>query len=162
MQTTVSIRRGISPSWRLPAALLVVLLAVLAASSFRTRQSRSTAGLELSDGWSPTPAAAGDRVALVIDFGNGAQRRFECLAWHAGMTVDDLMSTAARFRPAIRYGYVGSGKTAFLTHVDGLHNEGADGRNWQFWVNGERGDRSFAMFPLEPGDSVLWKFAEFE
>ncbi len=51
----------------------------------------------------------------------------------------------------------GSGATAFLTQLDDLKNEGS-GRNWIYRVNGQIADRSFAVYRLEAGDTVLWKF----
>ncbi len=51
-----------------------------------------------------------------------------------------------------------SAQSAFLTAIDGVENEGADGQNWTYTVNGQIADRSFAVYELKPGDQVLWTF----
>jgi hypothetical protein len=110
-------------------------------------QKRDTAASE-----SAHPAR--EHVSLSIDFGNGRQRDFDSLAWHEGMTVADLIGEA----PGIEVTQRGSGQGAFLTAVDGTANEGAEGSNWTYEVNGQSADRSFAVYELAPNDRVLWKF----
>ena len=68
------------------------------------------------------------------------------------MTVRDLLNAA----PGLSISQQGSGASAFLTKIDGVANEGAGGRNWMYSVNGQRADRSFAVYELQPGDHVLW------
>ena len=67
------------------------------------------------------------------------------------MTVADLFGKAS----GIEVIQKGSGQSAFLTAVDGVANEGADGNNWTYAVNGQSGDRSFAVYELQPGRSRL-------
>jgi hypothetical protein len=45
-----------------------------------------------------------------------------------------------------------------LAELDHVGNEGAGGRNWLYQVNGKHADRSFAVYVLQPGDHVLWRF----
>ncbi len=71
------------------------------------------------------------------------------------MTVRDLLNGV----PRLRIVQQGSGSSAFLTQIDDVTNEGAGGRNWMYSVNGQRADRSFAIYELQPGDHVLWSFA---
>ena len=35
---------------------------------------------------------------------------------------------------------------------------GAAKKNWQYWVNGTYGDRSFAVFELQAQDTIVWRF----
>lgn len=106
----------------------------------------------------PAGANHGQAVLLVIDFGDGRRQEFEPVAWRAGMTVLDLLREASRqnLRLTIR----GTGSATFLTEINGVENEGADGRNWTYTVNGQYADRSVAVYELRPGDHVLWTFAQ--
>jgi len=105
----------------------------------------------------PTPIAKDDprpKIALTIDYGNGRRTAFAAIEWHDGMTVADLM--AAWTNVAVKQ--KGSGESAFVTTIDGIENQGADGKNWIYSVNGQVGDRSFAVYKLKPEDHVLWTF----
>ena len=102
----------------------------------------------------PAEGPASERVSLTIDYGNGKQRTVEPQAWHEGMTVADLLSAA----PGLATTQKGEGAGAFLIEVDGVANEGVDGNNWAYEVNGTSADRSFGIYELRPGDRVLWKF----
>jgi hypothetical protein len=97
-----------------------------------------------------------ERTLLAIDFGTGEPREFPPAAWREGMTIADLM----RATPDIRVSQQGSGKSAFLTAIDDVANEGPEGKNWTYKVNGKTGDRSFAIYELKPDDRVLWTFGK--
>ena len=96
---------------------------------------------------SPTRPAAGqsanETVRLVVDYGDGATKTISNLAWAKGNTVLDAM------------------KAAILTKIDDVQNQGggADKKNWQYWVNGANGDKSFAVFELQAQDVIVWRFA---
>jgi hypothetical protein len=100
------------------------------------------------------PAAA---VRLIVDYGDGVQKHFTALPWKAEMTVLDAMKAAQEHPRGVKLQYRGSGATAFLTQIDDVKNEGA-GRNWVYRVNDQLAERSFGVFPLKAGDTVLWKF----
>lgn len=51
---------------------------------------------------------------------------------------------------------------AFLTELSGIANQGTEGRNWLFSVNGERSPEGAGAVELSEGDSVLWEFALYE
>jgi hypothetical protein len=106
----------------------------------------------------PAGANHGHSVLLVVDFGDGRRQEFEPVPWRVGMTVLDLLREASRqnLRLTIR----GTGSATFLTEINGVENEGADGRNWTYTVNGQYADRSLAVYELRPGDHVLWTFAQ--
>ena len=99
-------------------------------------------------------------VSLVVNFGDGAEKHLNRLPWREGMTVLDVMSSAARHPRGVRFEHRGRGATAFLTQIDGLKNEGG-GRNWIFRVNGKLGVRSFAVRQLKEADQVEWRFGAY-
>ena len=96
--------------------------------------------------------------SLAIDFGNGARREFAALPWSDGLTLGKLMREARDFRPGIRYTQRGEGDMAFLTALEGVANDKAAGRYWFYEVDGQRGEVSFEVQPLEAGAKVLWVF----
>lgn len=96
-------------------------------------------------------------VELVIDYGDGVEKRFTQLAHRPEITVFDLLLLAARHPRGVRVEHRGKGETAFVTQIDELRNEGR-GRNWTYRVNGQRADRSAGIFSLSPGDKVVWTF----
>jgi hypothetical protein len=99
-------------------------------------------------------------VALTIDYGDGVQKRFAALAWKDGITIADLMETAAKHPRGIKYVKQGSGTNALLTEIDGLAN-GTDDKYWLYEVNGTPGDRSYGAMKLKAGDAVQWKFEAY-
>jgi hypothetical protein len=139
--------------WRLPALLVLVLASIVLMRVFRDDDTTTTSGAADSQ-VQAEDAATRERVSLSIDFGNGQRRDFDDIPWREGMTVADLLRSA----PDIVTTQRGSGSGAFLTAIDATANEGADGKNWMYAVNGENGDRSFALYELRPGDRVLWTF----
>jgi hypothetical protein len=106
----------------------------------------------------PADAAAGKTVSLTIEFGDGRRKQFDPITWHEGITVQNL--TRETPRSDLQLNTLGTGASAFLANLDGVENEGADGRNWTYSVNGKLGDRSFAVYELQPGDQVLWTFGK--
>jgi hypothetical protein len=101
-------------------------------------------------------------VRLEIDYGDGVEKHFTGRAWREGMTVLDAMRQAADSPHGIAFDHRGSGATAFLTRIDDVENEGGAGRNWIYRVNGRLADRSFGVYELEAGDTVQWRFSEYE
>ncbi len=118
--------------------LLIVLLILLASPILLADEAAST-------------------VRVVIDYSDGVQKHFTAIPWREGMTVRDALLAAQEHRRGVKFQERGSGATAFLTQLDDLKNEGS-GRNWIYRVNGQIADRSFAVYRLEAGDTVLWKF----
>ena len=100
------------------------------------------------------PAA---RVEVVINYGDGVEKRFTAVPWKEEMTVLDAMKHAQNHPRGIKFEHRGSGATTFLTQIDDLKNEGS-GRNWIYRVNGELATCSFAIHELKRGDAVLWSF----
>jgi hypothetical protein len=139
--------------WQLPALLLLVLVWILLSKGRLSREQAAD---------SVRPAATHQRqveaapeVSITIDFGDERKSLSNTIPWWSGMTIRGLLSSASLGG----FGQKGRGESAFLTQIAGFENEGAGGRNWMYSVNGQRGDRSFEIYELQPGDHVLWSFA---
>jgi hypothetical protein len=140
------------PWWRLPLLLTLVFVAIVCSQLARLRH-------EPPENSSNRPAPITDgkpeqKIELTIDFGGGKRKNFEAIAWHADMTVADAMNASSGLNIAQK----GAGESAFVTAIDGAENQGSDGMNWTYSVNGKIADRSFAVYELKPGDRVLWTF----
>jgi uncharacterized protein DUF4430 len=112
--------------------------------------------------WATCPVAAGadDTIRLIVDYGDGASKTVANLPWAKGNTILDAMKAATTRPHGISFSYTGSGDSAVLTKIDDVQNEGggAGRKNWQYWVNGTYGDRSFAVFELQAQDTIVWRF----
>ncbi|HVT27344.1 MAG TPA: DUF4430 domain-containing protein [Lacipirellulaceae bacterium] len=139
--------------WRLPLLLGFVLAAIVWS---RMRSDREVPRGAVVQGKSQMVAdrPSYQTVSLTVDFGDGRRKIVENIAWRNGMTVADVFSTSG----AVAVTQKGTGASALLTSIDGVTNEGTDGRNWTYAVNGQVADRSFAIYQMQPGDRVLWTF----
>lgn len=158
--------RALGSAWAMPlvlfAALAVASMLLLKFKSPAAAPGAVGAALQANtagEGWTPAPPADAQTVALKIDFGNGAVREFAAIAWTEGMTVGDLMDAASEFRPGIRLAKQGQGEMTLLTSIDGVANQGPDGRSWIYHVNDEPGQVSYAIQRISAGDRVLWVFS---
>ena len=116
--------------------------------------------LVVAAAWATHPVAAGadDTVRLIVDYGDGASKTVANLPWAKGNTILDAMKAATARPHGISFSYAGSGDSAVLTKIDDVQNEGGGGKkNWQYWVNGTYGDRSFAVFELQAQDTIVWR-----
>jgi len=134
----------------------MLLALVLAAIVWSRGRSLHDAEVDSNPKAASSKEAADPRqmVSLKIDFGDGREKNFDAVAWQDGMTAANLLHNA----PDTDVSAKGAGEAAFLTAIDGVSNEGAGGRNWTYSVNGKTADRSFAIYKLQPGDQVLWRF----
>ncbi len=117
--------------------------------------------LVVAAAWATHPAAAGadDTIRLIVDYGDGASKTVANLHWAKGNTILDAMKAATTRPHGISFSCTGSGDSAVLTKIDDVQNEGGAGKkNWQYWVNGTYGDRSFAVFELQAQDTIVWRF----
>lgn len=103
-------------------------------------------------------------IELVIDYGDGVQKRFADIPWRESMTVLDVLQLAKSHSHGISFTSRGSGETLMVTKLDDLSNQGgaASDKNWIFRLNGRLGDESCAIAKVQPGDTVLWKFGAYE
>jgi len=145
--------------WRFPLLLAVLFLALVSFARCTPQlTSIPPAGATASRVLSPQPT--GQTVRLEIDFGNGAKKIFAAIPWQEQMTIADLMKSARQFQPGIVYSQVGEGEMGFLSSVEGVANEGADGRNWIYQVDDRHAHRSFCLEKVEPSSHVLWTFTD--
>lgn len=153
---------GACARWRLPLLLAVVLAAIVALNSRGIRVGNVAP--EAKDGAPAVGEESKHNVSLTIDYGKGRRVSFPQLPWYDGMTVADLLAAVRRESQADSIDYVvqGSGASALLTAIGKTTNEGGGGANWTYTVNGQRADRSFAIYDLEPNDQVLWSYSPSE
>lgn len=97
---------------------------------------------------------------LVIDFGGRRKNISVDVPCSADSTVIQILERA-RNMADLEFNVSGSGETTFVRSIDGIENEGAEGDNWIFRVNEKLGDRSCGVFPVRPGDHVLWVLGEY-
>lgn len=139
------------------AIMLLAVLAVLMLSQHRGIRStvlQSLAGMHAATPEHDEPSAKGT-VFLTVNLANGKLPQTESANWHEGMTVLDLLQQ----EPRISVRCQGAGAAAFVMELNGLSNEGANGKNWTYSVNGRQADKSCGACPLQPNDHVLWIFA---
>ncbi|HEV2968494.1 MAG TPA: DUF4430 domain-containing protein [Pirellulales bacterium] len=132
-------------------------------SSAEERNSSASADSKAPDTPRSKSAATGKTVRLVIDYGDGAEKRFAGIAWREEMTVLDVLEAAKGNPHGITFSIRGSGEQALLTKLDDLENQkGAAGaKNWIFYVNDRMADKSLGATIVNSGDTILWKFERF-
>jgi hypothetical protein len=143
-RSTMTSWRGLRDAARYAARLAAVLLVLAGGSAILSAAT-----------------GADNTVRLTVDYGDGVAKTVSDLAWSKGNTVLDAMKAATSRPHGISFSYTGSGASAALTKIDDVQSQGggAGKKNWQYWVNGTYGDRSFATFELQAQDEVLWRFA---
>ena len=52
--------------------------------------------------------------------------------------------------------------STFVNSIGGVENLAAKGDNWIYLVNGELGDKSSALYSVNPGEEVTWVFGKYE
>lgn len=108
-------------------------------------------------------AIANGAVGLTVEWNRDERLPLFEVQWTPGMTVRDLMLDAQK-AGELTFEESGEDDAAMLTAISGTKNEGGgtDGFNWTFRVNGTMGDKSFAIYELQKGDIVSWKFGPYE
>lgn len=145
-------RRPASP-WRLILALATVLLLVV----FLRFRAQETGQLDSGD----LPLGTGAPVVLEQRRPEKEPHQVE-LRHFPGMTVRTATLRAGAEQASWASDWRGEGEMALLEALGGVANQGGDGLNWQFEVNGVYADRGAGDFELAPGDRVLWKLAPYE
>ncbi len=143
---------------RIILAALVVLALLLGFAAWHTRHQKNAA-LAVS------PASTS--ISVLVDFGDGSQKRFANLAFTKDMTVLDAMKLAATHPRPLVSEIKGTGDRAQLMSIDGQRDEGiekgvAAARCWQYWVNAQYGMTSIGVAKLQPGDRVTWAYRPYE
>ena len=113
----------------------------------------------------PQPAAteqppAEIEVEVEIDFKNSTPAINGKVTLEKDQTAFGALEKFASQRD-LKVNFKGQGETLFVMGIGEVANQGADGINWTYRVNGELGDRSSGIFSLKPGDKVLWIFGKY-
>jgi Domain of unknown function (DUF4430) len=108
--------------------------------------------------------AATRTVELVIDYGDGVQKRLAHIPWRDHLTALDVLTAAQNHPHGITFVARGAGPTAFVTRLDDLENQGGspDAKNWVFRINDRLVDEGCGVAEVRPGDVILWKFGAYE
>jgi hypothetical protein len=143
-----------------PLIIVAVLVTILAFIQ-PLRKAITRAGKE--EAAQQEAAIANSTVGLTVEWNSDDQLPLFEVKWTPGMTVRDLMLDAQK-AGRITFEESGEDDAAMLTAISGTKNEGGstDSFNWTFRVNGKMGDKSFAIYKLQKGDIVIWKFGPYE
>ncbi len=137
-----------------PTCLAVLILLIVSGCKPPTASNGAAAH---PPGVKPT----GPAVELVIDFDDGFQKHYK-LPWRESATVLDALESASRRQRGITYTVRGSGDMTMVTAIDGVANQGGDGRNWIYRVNGRLADKSCGVYETQPDDVIMWTFGTYE
>ncbi|QDT67320.1 hypothetical protein MalM25_02170 [Planctomycetes bacterium MalM25] len=140
--------------WRLVAALAVALLLVAMLRGWGTPDASDPAN-------QADPKRDAAPVTLEKRLPDQPAQSAQ-VAWAPGTTVLEATRRAGEDDPAWVGEWRGEGAMSLLILLGGEANQGAEGLNWQFEVNGVYADRGAGAFELAPGDRVLWKLAPYE
>ncbi len=131
--------------FRLASLWLIVLLAGCSPTETQTSADGNTVG----------------NCNLVIRFnGKSEDREFQvpCPLSSTVLTVMRSVPTGS-----LEFEMIGAtDATAFIVSIGGVENEKNLGDNWVYRVNGNLGDKSSGLFPVQPGDSIVWSFGKYE
>lgn len=106
------------------------------------------------------PASTSTEVKLTIDTGDPMVTAVK-VPYAEKMTVRDLLKAAEA--QGITAEYKGEDAGAMLLSLQGIKNEGGDkdAKNWIFYVNGKPANVSSAVYSLQPGDAIIWRFEKY-
>jgi hypothetical protein len=104
-----------------------------------------------------SPANGSDTIRVAFDFHGEAAGQQRDVVWQEGMTVLDALLALEPSGIVVRHR--GSGGRAFIESVNGVKNSGS-GPNWLFYVNDKKAERGAGAYPLQKGNTVLWKYTE--
>jgi Domain of unknown function (DUF4430) len=101
-------------------------------------------------------------IKLTIDTGDPKVTTVKVPYAGEKMTIRDLLQAAQP--QGITAVYQGEGEGAMLQSLQGVGNEGGgkDAKNWIFYVNGKQATVSSAVYSLQPGDAIIWRFEKYE
>jgi hypothetical protein len=99
-------------------------------------------------------------VEVEIDFKNSTPAINGKVTLEEDQTAFGALERFASQRD-LKVNFKGQRETLFVMGIGEVANQGADGINWTYRVNGELGDRSSGIFSLKPGDKVSWIFGKY-
>ena len=100
-------------------------------------------------------------IDLVIQFDNDFEKHYSKIRYSKNMTVLQAMQQMQKHPHSTSFKTRGKGKLTFLYELDSIANQG-NGRNWIYYVNGQRATIGIGARILQPGDRVLWKFETYQ
>ena len=142
-----------------PSAILIVTGLLLISGCSRQYKNRSEPGEKGKQ------ESKSGTISVTIDFDDQQPIiSFTDVAMHEGETILEVLQQikSVSEEEPFRFDYRGAGETAFLESIMDVRNEGGNGRNWIYEVNGEAGKTSFSVHKLKVGDTVRWKFKKYE
>jgi hypothetical protein len=93
-------------------------------------------------------------VTVTIDFGSTGRASFEkTVTLAAKSTVLEAVTTAVPVITAPKYGM-----ECFVEEIQGIKNDFARDRGWQFEVNGHRSDTPAERYLVKNGDWIKWLY----
>lgn len=100
-------------------------------------------------------------VKLTIDSGEPKVTTVK-VPFQEKMTVRDLLQAAES--QGVASVYEGQGEGAMVKSIQGISNQGGGetAKNWIFYVNGKQATISSAVYSIQPGDAIIWRFEKFE
>lgn len=132
--------------------LLLALVLAFSPSAFAQDAAPKTTGGEPG----AAKAAVKTTITLSIALADDCELTYSALPFKEGMTVADLLASAAKHKRPLQFKSKGSGEFAFLTELEGVKNAGASGKNWTFKVDGQRAKVGMGSMKLKAGSHVLW------
>lgn len=96
---------------------------------------------------------------LVLDFGDTEKRKISVEVNSPATVLSLLQAGTTQIGASLEYS--GSSETAFVKSINGVANEGRNGKNWIFKINGELGDCSCGVAGIDDGDEVLWQLGSY-
>ena len=100
-------------------------------------------------------------VILQFDYGNGFSKQYKTISLSRGDTVLDAMKSMQKHPQKIPFKTRGSGELTFIFEIDMIRNEG-NGKNWMFYVNGQRANVGVGAYKLQANDLIAWKYEVFQ
>lgn len=136
-------------NWRLVLGVVPILLGLFLYRLLAPAAGEPAAG-------TPGPPTDAAPVAIRIEQPDAGPTELS-VPWSEAQTVAQATQQAD-----LEAVWRGSGEMAFLESLVGIPNQGGDGLNWQFEVNGDYAEQGAGAVTLQPGDRVLWKLAPYE
>jgi hypothetical protein len=101
-------------------------------------------------------------VSLKIDSGSPTTDKELSISTHEKQTVIDAMNAAKS--QGLSYKIEGEGAGAMVVEINGVSAEAPTngGKNWIFYINQKKANRSAGVYPLAYKDAILWKFEAFD
>ena len=101
-----------------------------------------------------------DNIDLVIRFENDFEKHYSKIRYTKDMTVLNAMQQMQKHPHATPFKVRGKGVSTFLFEIDSVANQGT-GKNWIYYVNGQRASVGIGAKILKPRDHILWKYEPY-